>query len=63
MTVKRAQAAAAARGIYFNGIKQWLNNFVGYGYYFYSPTGRGLHQTDNLNGVYTMIMKYPKIKH
>ena len=59
MTVKRVQAAAELRGIYFNGVRQWLNNTVGYGYYFRSPSG-GLNQADTLSGIYRQIMKYPK---
>ena len=59
MTIKRVKAAADARGIYFNGVKQWINNFIGYGYYFYGPGG-GLYQSDNLSGIYSFIMKYPK---
>lgn len=59
MTVKRVLKAAEIRGIYLNPKKQWINNFIGYGYSFYSPYG-GLNQADTLNGIYRQIMKYPK---
>ena len=62
MTIKRLQAAAARRGIYFNGQKKFLNTFIGYGYSCFSPSGAGLLQADTLTGLYSMIMKYPKIR-
>ena len=62
MNVKRVQAAAAARGIYFNGLKQWQNNVVGFGYFAYTPGGCGFIQADTLTGFYKMVMKYPKTR-
>lgn len=59
MTIKRAQRAAEIRGIYFNGIKKWRNNIVGYAYEIFTPNGRGFFQTDNLNSLYREIKKYP----
>ena len=60
MTIKRVQNSAYIRGIYFDGRKQWLNNMVGFGYSVYLPTG-GFLQADSLQGLYNMILKYPKI--
>lgn len=62
MSIKRVITAAARRGIYFNGIKAWQNNVVGYGYSAFSPSGRGIIQADNLTGFYNIIIKYPVIK-
>ena len=61
MTIKRVQEAAARRGMRFNGKKQWLNNIVGNGYSVYHPYGAAL-QADTLTGLYTLIMKYPRIE-
>jgi len=62
MTVKRVQAAAAARGMFFNGVKKWQNNVVGYGYFMFVPGGCGFIQADTLTGLYKTVMKYPKTK-
>ena len=61
MTIKRVKQAAAVRGIYFNGVKSWLNNCVGYGYFCFTPSGRGFISADTLRGLYKMIMEYKKI--
>ena len=62
MTIKRVKAAAAIRGIYFDGVKKWRNNMIGYAYEIYTPTGRGFFQADTLNGLYNEIMKYNKVE-
>ena len=62
MTVKRVKAAAARRGIYFNGLKQWQNNVVGFGYFAFSPSGRGLITADTLSGFYRLVLQYPVVK-
>lgn len=61
MTVKRVQAAAAARGMFFNGVKSWQNSVVGYGYFMFAAGG-GFIQADTLTGLYNAVMKYPKVK-
>ena len=61
MTIKRVQAAAWLRGIYFDGEKKFRNSMIGYAYEFYTPNGRGFFQSDTLTGVYRKIMEYPKI--
>ena len=60
MTIKRVVASAEARGIYFDGLKKWRNNCVGYAYEIL--TGRGFFQADTLEGLYKYIMKFPKVK-
>jgi hypothetical protein len=60
MTIKRVQAAAYIRGIYFDGIKKFRNTFVGFAYEIYTPDGRGFYQSDTLTGLYKKIMEYPK---
>lgn len=40
MTVERIKKAAAARGLYFDGVKKWRNNCVGYAYEI--DAGRGI---------------------
>lgn len=60
MSIKRVQEAAALRGIRFNGKRQYLNNIVGYGYY--AHYCGALLQADTLNGIYKLIMKYPRIE-
>ena len=62
MTIERVKQAARCRGIYFEGVKKWLNNVVGYGYEFYTPNGRGFRQADTLAGAYKEIMKFPAVK-
>ncbi len=62
MTIERVKQAAAARGIFFDGVKKWQNNFVGYGYFCYTPYGCGFIQADTLQGMYKNIMKYKKVK-
>lgn len=61
MTIKRVQRAAEIRGIYFNGKRRFLNNIVGYGYEISSPSGWSYRQADTLEGLYKMIMKFPKL--
>lgn len=61
MTSKRVSDAAWRRGILFDGEKRWLNNTVGYGYEVYI-NGRGFVQSDNLNGIYRIIMNYPRLE-
>lgn len=62
MSGERVEKAAEIRGIYFAGVKHWLNSMVGYGYEFYTPDGRGFFQSDTLEGAYREIMQYPKVK-
>lgn len=62
MTVKRVQTAAARRGIYFNGVKEWQNNTVGFAYFAFTPSGRGFITADTLSGFYRLIMQYNVIK-
>ena len=57
MTIKRVQAAAVRRGIFFNGVKAWQNNVVGYGYGAYTPNG--FIQADTLTGFYNIIKLFP----
>ena len=61
MTIKRVQAAAWARGIWFDGEKKYRNSMVGNGYEIYTPDGSGFFQSDTLDGLYKKIMEYPKI--
>lgn len=61
MTIKRVQAAAWLRGIYFDGEKKFRNSMIGNAYEFYTPNRRGFFQSDTLTGVYKKIMEYPKI--
>lgn len=61
MTIKRVQAAAWARGIYFDGEKRFRNTMVGYAYEIFTPNGRGFFQADTLDGLYKKIMQFPKI--
>lgn len=61
MTIKRVQRAAALRGIYFNGKRKFLNNMVGYGYEVTTPSGWSYRQADTLDGLYRMIMEFPKL--
>lgn len=62
MTIKRVKAAAAARGIYFDGKKTFRNTLIGYAYEIYMPNGRGFFQADTLTGLYNKIMTFEKIK-
>ena len=57
MTIKRVQAAAACRGIYFSGDRDgmWYNCFIPW------ELGGGHLQADTLQGMYKMIMKRKKI--
>lgn len=59
MTIKRVQKAAEVRGMYFDGIKKWQNEMVGYGYGLRSP--RGYLQADTIQGLYEMVMSFPKV--
>ena len=61
MTIKRVQAAAWLRGIWFDGEKKYRNSMVGNGYEIYTPDGSGFFQSDTLDGLYKKIMEYPKI--
>lgn len=62
MTIERVKQAAYIRGIYFDGVKKFRNNFVGVAYEIYTPNGRGFFQADTLTGLYKEIMKYDKIE-
>ena len=62
MTVKRVKAAAAARGIYFDGVKKYRNSCIGRGYEIYTPDGRGFFQADTLSGLYKKVMSFKKVK-
>ena len=62
MTVKRVQAAAWRRGVYFDGVKKWRNTCVGCAYEIFSPTGRGFFQADTLQGLYNYIIKFEPVK-
>ena len=59
MTIERVKTAAALRGIYFNGRKEFINSMIGYGYAAFAPYG-GIIQADTLTGFYNLVMKYPK---
>ena len=61
MTIKRVQRACAIRGIWFDGIRRWQNNVIGYGYSVNIPTG-GFRQADTLDGLYKAIKELPKIE-
>lgn len=61
MTIKRVKKAATLRGMRFNGKKLFINNIIGVGYYVYPPHGATL-QADTLTGLYSLIMKYPRIE-
>ena len=60
MTTKRVINACAARGIFFDGVREWQNNTVGYGYFIFRPEG-GFLTASTLQGLYNDIKKYPKI--
>lgn len=60
MTFKRVDSAAYSLGIYLHG-KEWINNMVGYGYYFYGYDGR-LYMSDTLQGIYKSVMQFPVIR-
>jgi hypothetical protein len=62
MTIKRVKTAAYIRGIYFDGLKVWRNNMVGYAYEIYTPDGRGFYQADTLQGIYNKVMTYKKME-
>lgn len=62
MTKARCKQAAECRGIYFEGKRKWLNNTVGYGYEFWTPSGGSFRQADTLEGSYKQIMQFPKIR-
>ena len=62
MTGKRVERAAEIRGINFVAERRWLNSTVGYGYEFFTPSGRGFFQSDTLDGAYRKIMEYPKVR-
>ena len=62
MTIQRVKASAEARGIYFDGLKKWRNNCVGFAYEIFSPSGGGFFQAQTLQGLYNYIVKFPKIK-
>lgn len=59
MTKKRVIQAAYIRGFYFDGVKCWQNNTVGYGYCIY--IGYNFFTADTLQGIYNKIMQYPKV--
>lgn len=58
MTIERVKNAAYLRNIFFDGVKKWRNNTIGYAYEIY--TVNGFYQSDTLTGLYAEIMKYPK---
>lgn len=58
MTIKRVQRAAELRGMYFDGIKKWVNSCIGYGYEIYTPNG--FSQADTLDGIYKFVMRFEK---
>lgn len=60
MTIKRTQAAAARRGLYFDGVKKWINNCIGFGYVCHTP--RGFLQADTISGFYNLVLQFPVIK-
>ena len=62
MTKARCKQAAECRGIYWSGERKWLNNTVGYGYEFWTPSGGSFRQADTLEGSYKQIMEFPKIR-
>ena len=59
MTIKRVQKVAEIRGIYFDGIKKWCNNAIGYAYEFFIPHGRGFYQCETLMDAYKEIKEFP----
>jgi len=61
MTIQRVKQAASIRGIYFDGIKKWRNNMVGYAYEIFTPDGRDFFQSDTLSGLYKKIMEYKRL--
>lgn len=62
MTIARVKRAAEIRGIRFDGKKRFINNMIGYGYHIDSPSGWTFRQADSLEGIYRMIMEFPKLK-
>ena len=62
MTIKRVQAAAYIRGIYFDGVKRFQNTMIGYAYEIYTPNGRRFYQCETLQDLYRYIMDFPKIE-
>lgn len=62
MTIKRVKTAAYIRGIYFDGLKIWRNNMMGYAYEIYTPDGRGFYQADTLQALYNKVMTYKKME-
>ena len=62
MTVKRVQAAARARGLYFDGERKWINSMIGYGYEIYVGDSKfGWLHADTLNGLYDMLQQFPRL--
>ena len=59
MTIKRVQAAAAARGTFFSG-QATPNGWTRY--QIFSPSGYGILQADTLDGLYRLLQQYPIIR-
>ena len=62
MTIQRVRRAASIRGFYFDGVKRWRNNMVGYAFEIFTPDGKGFFQSDTLSGLYKKIMEYKKLR-
>ena len=60
MTIERVKKAAAIRGMRFDGKKRFINNLMGFGYFVQVSTGAFL-EADTLSGLYSLILKYPRI--
>lgn len=58
MTIKRVQAAARKKGLYFDGVKRWQNSDVGYGYSIVTWNGSRWLQADTLVGMYRLVKAY-----
>lgn len=61
MTFKRASRAAELRGLHLHP-KAWCNDMVGYGYEVYVGGWTGWMYADTLEGIYRLIMRYPRIE-
>lgn len=61
MTIERVKQAAWLRGMHFDGRKSFRNTMVGCAYSVVTPNGRGYIQADTLDGLYRVIMEYPKV--
>jgi len=62
MSTNRVIAAAAARGIYFDGIREWQNSATGYGYLIKTPLFKTGHIVSySLDNLYENIKSFPMI--